>query len=65
MIIDEIKESVDQFKSQTSEGLDARDLAGIAKIHFELDRLVEKVKPAKAEKKARLSSSPDTGVTTL
>jgi len=38
-MIDDIKEAVESFKETNTKGLSDRDIAGINKIHFELDLL--------------------------
>jgi len=47
-MLDDIKDSIDQFQQSNGEALSERDLMGINKIHFELDLLKRvEVKPKK------------------
>jgi hypothetical protein len=57
-MIDDIKEAIDSFKNQNEKALTGRDIAGINKIHFELDLLKAHEKTSK-KKKVLSSDSED------
>jgi len=56
-MIADIQAAVADFQDAVKDELSARDLAGLHKINFELDRLVS-IKPKKKSKKATLKAKP-------
>jgi len=56
-MLDDIKDSIDQFQQANGEALSERDLMGINKIHFELE-LLKRVE-VKPKKKSRVVEDGD------
>jgi hypothetical protein len=55
-MIADIQAKIADFQDAVKDELTARDLAGLHKINFELDRLVD-INPKKKSKKATLKSA--------